>query len=256
MVRAVLAAALALLVFPAQADWTVARLTGTATFSPGSGGPTRLSRGAVVPDNVTIETGRNGRVALSRGSSTIVVGPLSSMSLSSGLFGTTTALQRTGRVDYEVERRHERHFSVETPFLGAVVKGTRFSVRVGSRVADVAVTRGLVGVTCLASGESADIRPGQRAATARGRLVVSGRGRKPSITAGAPRAASVRVLLPEVVDAAITGTPPAASTEASSPSPGQGGRGHGGRGGGHGGAPGHGGGHGGTGQGGGGRGRG
>jgi ferric-dicitrate binding protein FerR (iron transport regulator) len=251
MVRAVFAAALALFAFPAQADWRVARLTGAATFSPASGTPVRLSRGAVVPDDVTIETGRNGRVALSRGSSTIVVGPLSSISLSPGLFGTTTVLQRTGGIDYEVERRDERYFSVETPFLGAVVKGTRFSVRVGSRDADVAVTRGLVGVTCLASGESADIPPGHRAATARGRLVLSGRGRKPSIIAGTPRSAGVRILLPEAVAADVAGTPPAASTEASSASPGRAGQGRGGRGGSHGGGHGHGGGsHGGNGHGG------
>jgi hypothetical protein len=249
MFRAVFAAALGLLAFPAQADWTVARLTGAATFSPGSGSPTRLSRGAVVPDNVTIETGRNGRVVLSRASSTIVVGPLSSLSLSSGLFGTTTALQRTGRIDYAVERRNERHFSVETPFLGAVVKGTRFSVRVGSRDADVAVTRGLVGVTCLASGENADIPPGHRAATAGGRLAISGRGRKPSVTVGQPRSASVRVLLPQAVEADVDAarTPPPASTDTSSPSQDRGGRGHGGGRGGSGGGQGQrGGGHGGS----------
>ena len=52
----------------------------------------------------------------------------------------------TGSLVIDVDKRAHPHFSVETPFLAAVVKGTKFGVNVGANSASVEVERGLVEV--------------------------------------------------------------------------------------------------------------
>src|SRR4051794_11965840 len=115
----------------AFADWTVVRATGTAAFSRPDGTTGVLSAGAHVEDNVTVETGTNGRVMLRKDTSTIMVGPKSSFSIQSGfLSSTTTVLQQTGQLQFEVEKKNVRYFTVETPMMAALVKGTKFKVSV------------------------------------------------------------------------------------------------------------------------------
>ena len=178
---------------PALAEWQVVRVSGAATAEQSGEAAVRLSSGTTVPENVTIKTGSNGRVMLTRGTSRIMVAPGSAVTIDEGVFGvTTTVLQRIGRVDFQVEKRDVRYFSVETPFMAAAVKGTRFSVTVTDGTTVVSVSHGLVGVTALSSGQCADIAPGQRASTRRGALSVSGTPAKPTITPGQPRAPKVR----------------------------------------------------------------
>jgi FecR protein len=184
----------------AEAEWFVSRISGVALArAPGSTASVVLARGSIVADSATVETGRAGRLKMTRGASAIVLGPRSSLSLRTDAFGGSTVLQSAGAIEYEVEKRKVRYFSVETPFLAAVVKGTRFLVRLGSGKVDLSVSRGIVGVTALGSGETADLAPGQRASTAGARLRVAGGGRKPLITRGLPRAAMVRALAPDAV---------------------------------------------------------
>jgi hypothetical protein len=196
-------ATLAGFVTPAFAEWQVVRVSGAATAARAGAAPVSLAGGAAVPDDVTIETGSNGRVMLSRGTSRILVSPRSSLSLEGGRFGATTVLQRVGQVAFEVEKRDVKHFSVETPSMVAAVKGTRFSVSVAGGTTDVGVSGGLVGVTDLSTGQSADVAPGQRASTRGHGLTVSGRGRKPAITLGQPRPARVDALSREAVSASV-----------------------------------------------------
>jgi hypothetical protein len=168
------------------------------------------------------------------------------------MFGATTrVLQRVGRIEFQVEKRDVRYFSVETPSLVAAVKGTRFTVVVGAGRSDVGVSGGLVGVTDLATGQSADVAAGQRASTRGHGLNVSGRGTKPAITLGQSRPRRVPAMTAQAVSAevrSVTARAPAAqaasrgrghagarSDEGASTSnaPGRSG-GHGGRGGGNG----------------------
>src|SRR5215218_3818607 len=180
---------------PAAAEWQVVRVSGAATAARSGEAPSRLVSGTTVPDAVTIETGSNGRVMLTRGTSRIMVAPRSSMTLDEGLFGTTTTvLQRVGQIDFQVEKRDVRYFAVETPSVIAAVKGTRFSVHVSGGRTNVGVNHGLVGVTDLATGQSADVAPGQRASTRGHGLNLSGRGTKPAITRGRPRPARVQAM--------------------------------------------------------------
>ncbi len=188
---------------PTFAEWQVVRVSGAATAARAGAVPITLAGGTTVPDDVTIETGSSGRVLLSRGTSRILVAPRSSMSLEGGRVAATTVLQRVGRIAFEVEKRDVRYFSVETPSLVAAVKGTRFSVSVAGGRTDVGVSGGLVGVTDLATGQSADVAPGQRASTRGHGLNLSGRGAKPAITPGLPRPARVQALTTQAVSASV-----------------------------------------------------
>jgi hypothetical protein len=65
--------------------------------------------------------------------------------------GMTRVLQNMGSVLFQVDHRQSPHFSVETPLLAAIVKGTIFEVTVGANDTLVSVTDGLVQVQSTAS---------------------------------------------------------------------------------------------------------
>ncbi|MBD8892844.1 FecR domain-containing protein [Labrenzia suaedae] len=111
---------------------------------------------------------RNGRAMVERGQESILVGPNTTFVISKYRSNQefTTVLQTSGTVTVDVAKRARPHFSVETPFLAAVVKGTKFTVKVGKTRADIAVERGVVGVRDFASGQQTDLAAGQSAATA------------------------------------------------------------------------------------------
>ena len=78
----------------------------------------------------------------------------------------TRILQTFGTMFFNVFRRPNRHFEVQTPFLIAGVKGTTLGVSVDATTAEVSVTEGTVGVTGTAGageGQSADVSAGQTA---------------------------------------------------------------------------------------------
>jgi hypothetical protein len=85
-------------------------------------------------------------------------------------------LQR-GETNLNVRKKSRPHLSVETPYLVAVVKGTRFKVAVAQRSAEVVVEEGRVEVRALSSGYYADVLAGQKAVVDRnGNLKLSGKG--------------------------------------------------------------------------------
>jgi hypothetical protein len=180
---------------PAWADdWLVTKLTGQAWIAMPDTPAIKAAAGTIVPDRATFSTERNARARLERGAESIAVGPNTVLSpRESSFWGTTTILQQSGRIELEVEKRNVQHFSVETPLMAAVVKGTRFVVTVSARAVDVKVSRGLVEVKDLLSGEVANIAPGQSAAvSSAGRgLQVGGVGRMPDIQQGQPRSPQV-----------------------------------------------------------------
>ena len=87
--------------------------------------------------------------------------------------------QKYGSLLLDVETRRRKHVTVRTPLLVAVVKGTRFEVKVGRKNATVSVKRGVVGVRSNNGGRSVDITSGQKAdvsSTSSKQVAVSGRG--------------------------------------------------------------------------------
>ncbi len=142
-----------------------------------------LKRGDIVPDDRFVRTLADGHVDFQRNKEIVTLAPGSLIQIidrSDEHF--TTIRQAFGSVEVEAEVEHAPHFSVETPYLAAVVKGTHFIVRSGGDAASVTVQRGMVAVESLASHSTAMITVGQTATV--GKLVdfsVSGSGTLPVI---------------------------------------------------------------------------
>ncbi|WP_457940833.1 FecR domain-containing protein [Mesorhizobium sp. 10J20-29] len=120
-----------------------------------------LATGGLLKSGSVVITDRNGRAKLVRGDQTMIVSPNSMVTLPGSKGGSTKIIEGVGLVEYDIDHRKVQHFSVETPFLAAVVKGTRFKVKVSKSGASVGVLRGMVEVTNLRSGEHANILAGQ-----------------------------------------------------------------------------------------------
>jgi hypothetical protein len=165
-------------------DWTATRLRGVV-YEHVNGDWERLARGDVVPDSRVIRTG-SGRVTLARGEETIELGPNTQIRIfdKGGERPFTTVRQEFGEVAVEAEVKDVQHFAVETPYLVAVVKGTRFTVESEGEVSEVEVRRGIVYVESR-DGSHTLIRAGQSARTVGGgRLEVDGRGELPEVVGG------------------------------------------------------------------------
>ena len=146
-----------------------------------------LKRGDVVDDTRYVATMASGHLELTRGGETIALDPNTRVRVfdkaSSKPF--TTVKQDFGTVSVEANVENVQHFAVQTPYVAAIVKGTRFTVSSGKTGATVSVRRGHVEVddlhnqthTTIAVGQSATV---DKIATANA-LVVAGDGTLPPI---------------------------------------------------------------------------
>lgn len=142
-----------------------------------------LKRGDVVPDDRVIRTLANGRVEFQRDAEVISLAPQTQVQIvdkSGRRF--TTVKQHFGVVEIEAEVQNVQHFAVETPFLAAVVKGTRFTVRSGKNWSKVDVRRGHVAVESEVTHSTTLIAKGQSAtASTTAELAVAGKGDLPPV---------------------------------------------------------------------------
>jgi hypothetical protein len=170
-------------VAPAMADdWTAQQLRGQVLqlvaqqWQP-------LNRGDVVPDARVIRTLGMGRVTFVRGGETIELGPNTQIQIHdrAGSKPFTTVTQYFGTVGVEADVRNVQHFAVDTPFLAAVVKGTKFVVTSGKTGTSVAVNRGHVAVDDHANHQHVTIAVGQSATVDTGNLRVAGSGVLPVV---------------------------------------------------------------------------
>jgi hypothetical protein len=195
---ALVAASLFFAVAARADDWRIVQSTGPLWVHTEGMQSVSLGPDAVLPDGATLTTGEGSRILLAHGTQTLIVGPNAVVTIPAGdSGGITTVLQRAGAVEFDVDRQNSPHFAVETPFLAAIVKGTHFTVKIDEFGANVAVVRGLVEVTDLASGEKVDVPPGQNANVTGGpdgKLTVGGGGQRAAVLQGAPRAPLVSVV--------------------------------------------------------------
>jgi hypothetical protein len=185
-----------------DAGWQVRKSSGDVWVTTSVVQQASLTDQAALKPGDTIRTGRNGRVLLVRGEETILVAPNSVIGIPEATQNgmSTTIIQQTGSILLEVEKRNEKHFEVETPYLVAAVKGTQFRVSVNRNDTSVDVLKGVVEVADHKSGQHALVLPGQTAkVSAHGSsgLSLSGSGTLSPILEGKPRASSVEhVLVP------------------------------------------------------------
>ncbi len=154
------------------AEWVITRISGTVYLVAPGIQAHRASKGMALHKGHTIATRKGARAVLQRGNDSITVGPNTEFALSQyrSNDSQTTLLQRKGTIEVDVETRGRPFFRVETPYLAAVVKGTRFSVAVTGNESRVSVQRGVVGVQDLASGQQSDLRAGQSVQSAPGKF--------------------------------------------------------------------------------------
>ncbi len=180
---------------PESNVWSVNRLSGDASLTTSAGQQATLREGAILSRGDNIRTSPNGRVLLMRGQESILIAPNSIVGIAThateGM--STTINQWAGSIVLAVEKRNHPHFEVDTPYLAAVVRGTRFQVTVNKEAASVKVLRGQVEVTDFKSSEHALVLSGQAAATsAQGTVGISlsGRGPLSPVWKGLPRLSS------------------------------------------------------------------
>jgi uncharacterized membrane protein YgcG len=145
-------------------DWTADKLRGEV-LQLVDGQWQKLGRGMVVPDSRVIRTLAFGRVTFTRGNETVDIGPNTQIQIydEGGRRPFTTVKQYFGSVSVEAEVEQVQHFAVQTPYLAAVVKGTRFTVTSDERGASVSVQRGHVMVASYGDRSRETISVGESA---------------------------------------------------------------------------------------------
>jgi hypothetical protein len=174
-------------------DWSADRLRGRVVqLVDGQWQP--LARGMVVPDTRVVRTLATGHVTFVRGEETVELGPDTQIQIydKAGRNPFTTVKQYYGSVSVEAQVENVQHFAVDTPFLAAVVKGTRFVVTSTKTGSAVRVRRGHVAVEDKADRSHVTLSVGQSAIVdqlkTRGALVVSGSGKLPVVEGGRTQA--------------------------------------------------------------------
>lgn len=181
-------------------DWTATRLRGVV-FQFANGAWQQVHRNDVVPDGNAIRTAASGYADFTRGAETVSVGPQTQIVISDkgGVKPFTTVRQDFGTVTVDAEVENVQHFAVETPYLAAVVKGTKFVVTSGPKGASVKVLRGHVECDDKLDKYTALLSVGQTATvTAGGAYTLSGGGK----AASGGMTVTGSGVLPDVVDAA------------------------------------------------------
>ena len=145
------------------ADWTVAQFTGEVTIVAPDGVAAEPVVGQPVPSGATISTGANARVLLISGDESMAVGPNTQMSLVTR-GRSTTVFEERGEITFEINARNVRNFTVNSPVLAAVVKGTLFTVTTTLEGTRVGVAHGSVLVRAEAGFQRVLIEAGETAA--------------------------------------------------------------------------------------------
>jgi len=169
--------------------WFVQKSSGKATYQTAQLPLSPLRKGLVLNRGDTVRTGANGKVLLVRDAESVFIGPFSIATIASSPAAgmRTTVLLQKGQVDLAVRTKLRPHFSVETPYLVAVVKGTKFKVSTSASRSEVTVSEGRVRVKARRTGKFVDIEAGQRATVDRsGALKLAGKGKFASIKSGMP----------------------------------------------------------------------
>ena len=127
--------------------------------------------GSVIETPATINTGRDGRIELRQGATTVSVASNTHVDLpaviaADGLIEHVS--QPKGNVLYDVAKRPGRKLRIETPYLVAVVKGTRFNVAAEAGSATVALFEGRLEVWTPDDSDVVQLNAGEIATRARG----------------------------------------------------------------------------------------
>lgn len=152
------------------ADWTIVRMSGDVRIFHNNVTWVALTANRELKPGDAIWTGHNGRVMLSYEEGQVILKPRSMVKIpAQRLPGQNTVLfQSMGSLDADIEKRDKSHFSIHTPYLAAVVKGTKFSVTVDEKLSLLQVTEGIVEAIDKQSGAIVNVLAGQYVAAVHG----------------------------------------------------------------------------------------
>ena len=170
VLAAVLAGVLALPLLSASAgaaEWWIERMSGNVQIHDGGSWVT-LNQDRELNAGDSIWTGRNGRILLKNDQGSVLLAPKSLVKIPAQALPNNFSVlfQTHGTVSADVNKRRTRHFSIQTPYLAAVVKGTEFEVGIERKQTNVSVSEGLVGVVDIDTGETVDVPAGSAVSTA------------------------------------------------------------------------------------------
>jgi len=151
----------------ADGSWVLVKSSGDVRVQTAPGRWTRVSTSNSLQPGDTIWTGPRGRALLRHATGVLTLAPQSMVRIPDHDFGPkrTIMLQYEGQVSADIEKGPSGHFSIRTPYLAAVVKGTKFSVTIGAESTIVAVEEGVVMVQDLDTAQATTVRAGRAVAT-------------------------------------------------------------------------------------------
>ena len=133
----------------ATEGWRISEASGKVSVLR-AGRQTVAARGGTLMAGDIVQTGAGGRAVMARDEEFVVVAPNSRLQIpGEDRTGFTRFVQEVGNAIFKVRKRATQHFSVETPYLAAVVKGTTFSITVDENGSSVQVVEGMVEVSTL-----------------------------------------------------------------------------------------------------------
>jgi hypothetical protein len=145
--------------------WIVQELKGAAFSRPGDAGDEQwlaLRTGERIEPGSVVRTDGSGRIEMSNGLDRIRLSPNSEIELPVALHGdpVTRVIHWIGTAFFQVGKRPAPQFEVDTPYIVAIVKGTKFTTTVSDAGASIKVSEGIVGVSAATGGPSIDVTAG------------------------------------------------------------------------------------------------
>ncbi|MEM1366300.1 MAG: FecR domain-containing protein, partial [Pseudomonadota bacterium] len=203
----------------AQDGWVAAKVKQPARYTLDSQTWNDIRPGISIPKASWIHVGPRGRLLLRRGRESISYKSNTLAAVIQKTRGRKTEIrQQIGDLTIDVDKRAQPHLEVKTPFLAAVVKGTKFTTKTGHHGTKLKVERGSVQVTRQDSGERTDVNDRQSVdvdVTKSRPLRVRGPGPKAAVVQVTPTRPAVAPIRP--VNRVPVRVQPVAATEAQRP---------------------------------------
>ena len=149
----------------ATRPWIVQELKGAGFSRPrdaDDGQWQALRTGARIEAGSVVRTDGSGTMVLSNGIDQIRLSPSSEIELPANQKGdpVTRVIHWIGTAFFHVGKRPGPQFEVDTPYIVAIVKGTKFTTTVSDGGAAIKVSEGIVGVSATVGGSSIDVTAG------------------------------------------------------------------------------------------------
>lgn len=160
---AVVAAACLMVSAAVAAEWRITRVSGDVRVHGVDQVWVRAKPMQVLKPGESVWTGRRSRAQIETEDGSVILrsGSLVKVPAQKLPAGATVLFQGQGNVKAKVDKREKRHFSIQTPYLAAVVKGTEFTIDVGSQTTSLSVNRGSVGAVSVGSRQEVSVVAGE-----------------------------------------------------------------------------------------------